>query len=55
MRYLANLANQAGVANFAGAVVKNYLATAEAMGKGGDYLPMLSDHVAALNGVRLAE
>jgi 3-hydroxyisobutyrate dehydrogenase-like beta-hydroxyacid dehydrogenase len=55
MRYLANLANQAGAAHFVGANVKSYLATAEAMGKGGDYLPMLSDHVAALNGVSLAE
>ena len=55
MRYLANLANQAGVATFAQSVVKNYLAGAEAVGKGGDYLPMLSDHVAGLNGVRLAE
>ncbi len=54
MRYLANLANQAGVAHFVGAAVKNYLTTAEAMGKGGDYLPMLSDHVAELNGVKLA-
>jgi hypothetical protein len=35
--------------------VKNYLTTAEAMGKGGDFLPMLSDHVAALNGVSLAK
>ena len=55
VRYLANLANEAGTANFLGSVVKNYLATAEAMGKGGDYLPMLSDHVAALNGVKLAD
>lgn len=54
MRYLAALANQAGVASSVGAIVKNYLTTAEAMGKGGDYLPMLSDHVAALNGVKLA-
>ena len=53
VRYLANLANNAGTANFLGSVVKNYLATAEAMGKGDDYLPMLSDHVAALNGVSL--
>ena len=55
MRYLANLANQAGVAQSVGAIAKNYLTTAEAMGKGGDYLPMLSDHVAALNGVDLAK
>lgn len=55
LRYLMGLANQAGAVNFVGAEVKNYLASAEAMGKGGDYLPMLSDHVAALNGVQLAE
>ncbi len=54
MRYLGNLANQAGTANYLGGVVKNYLATAEGLGKGGDFLPMLSDHVAALNGVKLA-
>lgn len=55
MRYLGNLANQAGTANFLGAVIKNYLATAENMGNGGDFLPMLSDHIAALNGVKLAD
>jgi 3-hydroxyisobutyrate dehydrogenase-like beta-hydroxyacid dehydrogenase len=55
MRYLAGLANQAGVAHFVGSAAKNYLTTAEAMGKGGDYLPMLSDHVASLNGVSLAK
>lgn len=53
MRYLAGLANAAGAAALLGPIVKGYLATAEAMGKGGDYLPMLSDHVAALNGVSL--
>ncbi|MBA3520166.1 MAG: NAD(P)-dependent oxidoreductase [Rhizobiales bacterium] len=53
MRYLANLANSAGVASLLGSTVKGYLSTAEATGKGGDYLPMLSDHVAALNGVSL--
>jgi 3-hydroxyisobutyrate dehydrogenase-like beta-hydroxyacid dehydrogenase len=53
MRYLVNMATAAGAASFIGATVKNYMATAEAMGKGGDMLPMLSDHVAALNGVRL--
>jgi 3-hydroxyisobutyrate dehydrogenase-like beta-hydroxyacid dehydrogenase len=55
MRYLANLASEAGMANFMHAVAKSYLASAEAMGKGDDYLPMLSDHVAALNGVSLAK
>jgi len=55
MRYLANLTTQAGAANFLGSVIRNYLATAEAQGKGGQYLPMLSDHVAALNGVTLTD
>jgi len=55
MRYLNGLANQAGAANFLGSVLKNYLANAEAMGKGEDYLPMLSDHIAALNGVKLGD
>lgn len=55
MRYLSNLATQAGTADYLGAAVKSYLATAESMGKGGDFLPMLSDHVAALNGVKLAD
>jgi 3-hydroxyisobutyrate dehydrogenase-like beta-hydroxyacid dehydrogenase len=54
LRYLMGLANQTGAVTFVGSEVKNYLASAEAMGKGGDYLPMLSDHVAALNGVKLA-
>ncbi len=54
MRYLMNLANAAGSANVVAPVVKGYLASAEAMGKGDDYLPMLSDHIASLNGVKLA-
>lgn len=53
LRYLMNLANAAGSANVVAPVVKGYLASAEAMGRGGDYLPMLSDHVASLNGVKL--
>lgn len=55
MCYLANMATAAGAANFIGSMVKNYCATAESTGKGEDYLPMLSDHVASLNGISLAE
>ena len=54
MRYLARSRTRRAWRSSRGDV-KNYLTTAEAMGKGGDYLPMLSDHVAALNGVKLAE
>jgi 3-hydroxyisobutyrate dehydrogenase-like beta-hydroxyacid dehydrogenase len=55
MRYVLNMATEAGAASFLAATVKNYLASAEAMGKGQDYLPTLSDHIAALNGVTLAD
>ncbi len=53
--YLMSLVNASKGANVLAPVVKFYLASAEAMGKGGDYLPMLSDHVASLNGVSLSE
>jgi len=53
MRYLASLADAEGVANPVGAAVKNAYASALAAGKGGDYVPMLSDFVAAANGVKL--
>jgi hypothetical protein len=42
-----------GSANVVSPVAKGDLASAEAMGKGGDYLPMLPGHVAGLNGVKL--
>jgi 3-hydroxyisobutyrate dehydrogenase-like beta-hydroxyacid dehydrogenase len=54
MRYLAAMAEGAGVANPMGAAVKNYYALADAAGHGGDFVPALSDFVAALNGVALA-
>jgi len=53
MRYVVNMGNAAGVANHVGAAVKNVYATAEAIGRGEDYVPMLSDIVAELNGVSL--
>lgn len=51
MRYLGNMANAAGAANFLQSVVKDYFSSAVAQGKGDEYVPMLSDHVASLNGV----
>ena len=53
MRYLAAMAESQGVANPMGAAVKNYYALADAAGHGGDFVPQLSDFVAALNGVAL--
>jgi 3-hydroxyisobutyrate dehydrogenase-like beta-hydroxyacid dehydrogenase len=55
MRYLAAMAQNAGVANPVGNAVKNYYAMAEAVGLGDDFVPMLSDFVAGLNGVALKE
>jgi 3-hydroxyisobutyrate dehydrogenase-like beta-hydroxyacid dehydrogenase len=55
MRYLAAMAEEAGIANPVGSAVKNYYALAEAAGRSGDYVPMLSDFVAELNGVSLVD
>ncbi len=51
MRYVVSLANESGIASHLASSVKNGLATAEAMGRGQDYLPMISDIVAELNGI----
>jgi 3-hydroxyisobutyrate dehydrogenase-like beta-hydroxyacid dehydrogenase len=53
MRYLASMALAAGMANPIGGAVKDFYAFAEAQGRGDDYVPMLSDVVAALNGTVL--
>ena len=55
VRYLAAMASEAGVANLIGGSVKNYFAMAEGMGRGEDFVPMLSDFVASLNGLDLAK
>jgi 3-hydroxyisobutyrate dehydrogenase-like beta-hydroxyacid dehydrogenase len=55
MRYLAAMAEAAGVANPVGGAVKNYYAMAVADGRGEDFVPMLSDFVARLNGVSLSD
>jgi 3-hydroxyisobutyrate dehydrogenase-like beta-hydroxyacid dehydrogenase len=55
VRYANNLANDAGMLNLIGAAVKQYYTHVEAIGRGGDYLPLLSDHVAALSGVDMEE
>lgn len=54
VRYLEGVANSVGVANPIGNAVKNAYATAVASGRGEDYVPMLSDWIASLNGVALA-
>ncbi|MBP0617216.1 NAD(P)-dependent oxidoreductase [Jiella mangrovi] len=51
MRYLVSLANESGIASHVSSAVKNDFATAEALGKGDQYLPTVADIVAGLNGV----
>lgn len=55
LRYVNNMANEANMVNIIGAAVKQYYTHAEAIGRAGDYVPMLSDHVAALSGVDMKE
>ena len=51
MKYLAAMAQNVGVANPVGNAVKNYYTLAEAAGRAEDFVPMLSDFVAELNGL----
>ena len=53
MTYLESMANDAGIANPMGNSVKNAFAAPVNGGHSQDYVPMLSDHVAARNGVSL--
>jgi 3-hydroxyisobutyrate dehydrogenase-like beta-hydroxyacid dehydrogenase len=53
--YLAGFAQALGVANPVGAAVRNSFALAVGGGHGEDYVPMLSDIVAGMNGVSLTE
>jgi len=53
MRYAARMADEAGAMNLLGAAIKNYFVQAETAGLGGDHVPALADHVAALNGLDL--
>ncbi|WP_284947670.1 NAD(P)-dependent oxidoreductase [Acidisoma cladoniae] len=53
MSYLAGFASAASFANPMGAAVRNSFALAVGAGRGEDYVPMLSDIVAEMNGVSL--
>lgn len=53
MTYLAGFAQALGVANPVGAAVRNSFALAVGAGRSEDYVPMLSDIVAAMNGTSL--
>jgi 3-hydroxyisobutyrate dehydrogenase-like beta-hydroxyacid dehydrogenase len=53
MSYLAGFASASSFANPMGAAVRNSFALAAGAGRGEDYVPMLSDVIAELNGVSL--
>lgn len=55
LRYAASMAMAAGMANPLGAAARDSFAQFEASGGAEHYVPMLSDHVAALNGLDLAQ
>jgi hypothetical protein len=48
------MATDAGVMNVMASAARHYFTHAEAIGKGGDFVPMLSDHLGNLNGMDLA-
>lgn len=51
VRYAAAMASEAGNVNIVGAAVKHYFTHAEAIGRGGDYVPMMVDIIGAMNGI----
>ncbi len=55
MRYLNDMAFDANMMNIMAGAAKQYYTHAIATGKGDDFVPMLSDLVAAMNGVSLAK
>lgn len=55
LTYLAGFAQALGVANPVGAAVRNSFSVAVGTGHGEDYVPMLSDVIAKLNGTSLTE
>ena len=55
LTYLSAAANASGTANPLGAAVRNSFALAAGAGRADEFVPMLSDAVAAMNGVKLTE
>ena len=55
LRYLNAMAAETGTVGVMAPAARYYFAQAEAVGSGSDYVPMISDHVARLNGIDLAD
>jgi len=54
-RYISSMADEARVVSIMCSAAKQYYTHMEAIGHADDYVPMLSDHVGALNGVNMEE
>ena len=55
LRYVCNMAAEAKMTSIMASAARQYYAHVEAIGRADEYVPMLSDHVGALNGVNMAE
>lgn len=51
IRYVNAMATDAGVMNVMASAARHYYTHTQAIGAGGDFVPMLSDHVGRLNGL----
>ncbi|MGB3243197.1 MAG: NAD(P)-dependent oxidoreductase [Sulfitobacter sp.] len=51
LRYINAMAADAGMVNIMAGAAKHYFTHVQAIGKGDDYVPMLIDHVARMNGM----
>jgi 3-hydroxyisobutyrate dehydrogenase-like beta-hydroxyacid dehydrogenase len=55
LRYVHAMADGAGIMTVMAAAAKQYFAHVEASGNGQDYVPKITDHVAALNGMDMEQ
>ncbi len=55
LRYVGAMADDAGVVSVMASAAKQYFTHIEAIGKAGDYLPMLTDHVGNMNGMDMSD
>ncbi|HSG03996.1 MAG TPA: NAD(P)-dependent oxidoreductase [Marinobacterium sp.] len=53
IRYVNAMATDAGVMNVMASAARHYYTHTQAIGAGGDFVPMLSDHVGRLNGLNI--
>jgi 3-hydroxyisobutyrate dehydrogenase-like beta-hydroxyacid dehydrogenase len=55
VRYANAMAADAGVMTLIASATRQYFAHVEAIGRADDYVPMLSDHIARMNGMDMDE